>query len=88
MKQGFGRLIRHESDRGVFVVGDGRLMSMSYGESLRRWLPKTQWVTSVEALIEFLELSVNEENPKRLGRSKQSEGDERHRATLGAVDDL
>jgi len=88
MKQGFGRLIRHESDRGVFVVGDGRLMSMSYGESLRRWLPKTQWVTSVEALIEFLELSVNEENPKRLGRSKQPEGDENDSRTFGAVDDL
>lgn len=88
MKQGFGRLIRHESDRGVFVVGDGRLMSMSYGEALRRWLPETQWVDTVEALIEFLEMSVSEENPKSVGRSKQSEGDEKHRATLGAVDDL
>jgi ATP-dependent DNA helicase DinG len=88
MKQGFGRLIRHESDRGVFVIGDGRFLSMSYGEALRQWLPETQWVNSIEALIEFLEISEKKENPKSVGRSKQSEGDENRQTTPGAVDDF
>ena len=54
LKQGFGRLIRHEMDRGVFILGDGRLMSRDYGRALRGWMPNTEWVKTAEELIDFL----------------------------------
>jgi predicted DnaQ family exonuclease/DinG family helicase len=38
-KQGFGRLIRRKSDRGVMVVLDGRVQSKSYGQAFLRSLP-------------------------------------------------
>jgi DNA polymerase-3 subunit epsilon/ATP-dependent DNA helicase DinG len=38
-KQGFGRLIRSRTDRGVMVVLDRRLRSRRYGESFVRSLP-------------------------------------------------
>jgi ATP-dependent DNA helicase DinG len=39
LKQGAGRLIRSETDRGLLVVCDPRLASMSYGKRLRQALP-------------------------------------------------
>ena len=39
LKQGAGRLIRHENDRGVLVICDSRLRSMSYGARLLAALP-------------------------------------------------
>ena len=39
LKQGAGRLIRHEDDRGLLVVADVRLRQMGYGKRLRRALP-------------------------------------------------
>jgi ATP-dependent DNA helicase DinG len=39
LKQGAGRLIRRETDQGVLVVCDTRLMSMSYGRRLLAALP-------------------------------------------------
>ena len=38
-KQGFGRLIRRKTDRGVAVVLDGRIETKSYGESFLHSLP-------------------------------------------------
>lgn len=40
LKQGAGRLIRSETDRGVLVVCDTRLTTMSYGRRLVRGLPE------------------------------------------------
>ncbi len=40
LKQGAGRLIRSETDRGVLVVCDTRLSTMSYGRRLVRGLPE------------------------------------------------
>lgn len=38
-RQGFGRLIRSSSDRGVFIVLDRRIQSKSYGKEFIRALP-------------------------------------------------
>jgi DNA polymerase-3 subunit epsilon/ATP-dependent DNA helicase DinG len=38
-RQGFGRLIRSSSDRGVFVVMDRRIISKTYGRSFLNALP-------------------------------------------------
>lgn len=39
LKQGVGRLIRRETDRGVLVICDVRLLQMGYGRSLLASLP-------------------------------------------------
>jgi DNA polymerase-3 subunit epsilon/ATP-dependent DNA helicase DinG len=39
-RQGFGRLIRRASDKGVFVVMDGRLTGKSYGKAFLEALPE------------------------------------------------
>ena len=40
LRQGLGRLIRSEEDRGVMVVLDSRLIHSSYGQKLQQSLPK------------------------------------------------
>ena len=39
LKQGAGRLIRSETDRGLLVVCDPRMRQMGYGARLRAALP-------------------------------------------------
>ncbi|KAF1022802.1 MAG: putative ATP-dependent helicase DinG [Paracidovorax wautersii] len=39
LKQGAGRLIRRETDRGILVIGDTRLTTMGYGRRLLAALP-------------------------------------------------
>ena len=41
-RQGFGRLIRRRSDRGVVALLDGRITHKGYGSSFLRSLPPTQ----------------------------------------------
>lgn len=55
LKQGAGRLIRRETDQGVLVVCDSRLVSMGYGRRLLKALPPMQRLTSEQALMERLE---------------------------------
>ncbi len=45
LKQGFGRLIRTATDRGVVVVTDVRLLNKSYGKTLLAALPPARRVT-------------------------------------------
>jgi ATP-dependent DNA helicase DinG len=45
LKQGFGRLIRSATDRGVVVVADSRLVSKRYGKGLLEALPPAKRVT-------------------------------------------
>ena len=46
-----GRLIRHETDRGLLVVCDPRMAGMNYGRRLRQALPPmTEVKTEAEAL--------------------------------------
>lgn len=54
LKQGAGRLIRTEDDRGVLVVGDERLITRGYGRLLIRGLPPFARVERVEDAIGFL----------------------------------
>jgi len=54
LKQGAGRLIRTEDDRGVLVVGDERLLTRGYGRLLMRGLPPFARVEGVEEALEFL----------------------------------
>ncbi len=48
LKQGAGRLIRSETDAGVLVVADTRLLRMGYGKRLLRALPAMRRLRSQE----------------------------------------
>lgn len=54
LKQGAGRLIRRESDKGVLVVCDTRLSTTGYGKRLMAALPPMARVSDEEALLEGL----------------------------------
>ncbi len=55
LKQGAGRLIRRETDQGVLVVCDSRLVSMGYGRRLLKALPPMQRLASEQELMDRLE---------------------------------
>ncbi|CAG1019211.1 putative ATP-dependent DNA helicase YoaA [Burkholderiaceae bacterium] len=58
LKQGAGRLIRSETDRGLLVVCDPRMAGMNYGRRLRQALPPmTPVLSEDEALAWLSELS-------------------------------
>ena len=54
LQQGAGRLIRSESDTGVLVVGDTRLISMGYGRRLLAALPPMRRLHTAQAFDEAL----------------------------------
>ncbi len=54
LKQGGGRLIRSESDRGLLVVCDPRLRQMGYGARLRAALPPMGELSSEPQAMEWL----------------------------------
>ena len=57
LKQGAGRLIRRETDRGILVICDARLATMGYGRRLVAALPPMRRIENAEefdaALIEL-----------------------------------
>ncbi len=54
LKQGVGRLIRSETDQGMVVVADTRLLEKAYGPRLLAALPPMRLLTSHEAWQERL----------------------------------
>jgi ATP-dependent DNA helicase DinG len=55
LKQGAGRLIRRETDRGVLVICDSRLATMGYGRRLLAALPPMQRINSEDELVQALQ---------------------------------
>jgi len=55
LKQGFGRLIRQESDKGLFVLGDPRVNTRRYGKLFLNSLPEMEWLESSEQAVNYLE---------------------------------
>ncbi len=53
LKQGFGRLIRNSTDRGVVAILDNRLISKSYGRKFLMYLPRAGRVSDIEAVRRF-----------------------------------
>jgi ATP-dependent DNA helicase DinG len=55
LKQGAGRLIRDENDRGVLMICDPRLITKSYGKRIWQSLPpfrRTRFLADVQAFFE------------------------------------
>jgi ATP-dependent DNA helicase DinG len=60
LKQGAGRLIRDERDRGVLALMDERVLSKSYGRTVLASLPPFARTRSVEAACGFFALRPGE----------------------------
>ncbi len=56
LKQGAGRLIRRESDRGVLMICDPRLVDKSYGRRIWQALPPMKRTRKQEEAVAFLEV--------------------------------
>jgi ATP-dependent DNA helicase DinG len=54
LKQGFGRLIRSTTDRGILAVLDNRLNTKGYGRLFMESLPDYDVTNNVEELAEFM----------------------------------
>ena len=54
LKQGFGRLIRDEDDRGVIVCFDNRLVTKGYGKRFTRSLPRVTRSEDLGDVARFL----------------------------------
>jgi ATP-dependent DNA helicase DinG len=56
LKQGAGRLIRTESDRGLLVICDPRMAGMNYGKRLREALPPMTRLTTEDEALGWLQV--------------------------------
>jgi ATP-dependent DNA helicase DinG len=54
LKQGFGRLIRSTTDRGILAILDNRLSTKGYGKLFMASLPDYQVTDNVDALARFM----------------------------------
>ena len=58
LKQGFGRLVRRETDKGIVAILDNRLLTKFYGKKLINNLPNRQSINTFQDLVRF----TNEKN--------------------------
>jgi len=73
LRQGFGRLIRRKSDRGIVAILDPRVRTKKYGEKFLRALPKcrhTSDINEVEAFFEADQPNLSRDSTEREKRSK------------------
>jgi ATP-dependent DNA helicase DinG len=56
LKQGFGRLIRAKSDRGVLVLLDNRITRQRYGQVFFDSLPDYGFTTRLEDVEKFFDV--------------------------------
>ncbi|MDQ3288117.1 MAG: ATP-dependent DNA helicase [Pseudomonadota bacterium] len=63
LKQGAGRLIRSETDRGVLVLCDPRLISKSYGRTFMASLPPLPRTREVEDVAAFFASAADATEP-------------------------
>jgi ATP-dependent DNA helicase DinG len=54
LKQGAGRLIRDENDRGVLMICDSRIISKPYGRRIWQSLPAFRRTREIGTVQEFL----------------------------------
>ena len=72
LKQGAGRLIRDETDRGVLMICDPRLLTRGYGKRVLASLPPMQLTHSAEEAIAFLGASTATVRARIAPRRKSS----------------
>jgi ATP-dependent DNA helicase DinG len=66
LKQGAGRLIRDENDKGVLMICDPRLISKPYGRRIWQSLPAFTRTRDLDQVLNFLhKLNLNKNIDKR-----------------------
>jgi ATP-dependent DNA helicase DinG len=55
LKQGAGRLIRDETDRGLLMICDPRLISKPYGRRIWQSLPPFRRTRLLQEAVEFFD---------------------------------
>lgn len=70
LKQGAGRLIRDETDRGVLMICDSRLLTRSYGKRVLASLPPMRLTHRTEEAVAFLRAATAAPGAKRSPRRK------------------
>lgn len=73
LKQGAGRLIRNESDRGVLVLCDPRLTSKTYGSVFLNSLPPLPKTRHIEDVAAFFESGEGEEGMGNEGEPERAD---------------
>ena len=53
VKQGAGRLIRDENDKGVLMICDPRLISKPYGRKIWQSLPPMKRTRELQVVLDF-----------------------------------
>ena len=53
LKQGTGRLIRSEADRGILIIGDVRMVRSGYGQKIWQSLPPYTKTMRIDRVIRF-----------------------------------
>lgn len=62
-RQALGRLLRHEDDKGVWVVLDNRIdTKKNYGKYFKGVLQEVPRINSLDEAVSFLEVSDATEN--------------------------
>ena len=57
LKQGFGRLIRSKTDRGILAILDNRILRMQYGKIFLESLPNYAITQDIDEVARFMESS-------------------------------
>ena len=70
LKQGFGRLIRAKTDRGVLVLLDTRIQRMPYGRIFLDSLPPYRMTQDLKEVRRFLESSPEQRAARSASRSR------------------
>ncbi len=58
LKQGFGRLIRARTDRGILAILDNRIQRMQYGKIFMRSLPAAAATRDIATVERFMQKMV------------------------------
>lgn len=67
LKQGVGRLLRRETDRGILVICDARLLNKSYGRGILAALPPMRRLTTNSEFYKALEALALSTKPSTTG---------------------
>lgn len=59
LKQGLGRLIRSQTDRGLMCILDGRITTKAYGRRIMESLPPARRVHSLDEVRTFLKAGIS-----------------------------
>jgi ATP-dependent DNA helicase DinG len=61
LKQGFGRLIRSKTDRGILAILDNRIRRMQYGKIFLESLPEYATTQDVNEVARFMENAASKQ---------------------------